>query len=154
MRGKASKKRDILPDPKFGSKTIAKFINTIMQNGKKTVAQKIVYDAFDILEKKEQKDPLVLFEEAVNNVAPVVEVRSRRVGGANYQIPIEVRGNRRLALAFRWMIGAAQAKKGKPMREKLAEEILLATKNEGSAIKKKMDVHRMAESNRAFAHFR
>jgi len=154
MRGKQAKKRTIEPDPKYGSPVVAKLINYVMRRGKKTIAQSVVYDAFVILGEKSQKDPLDVFEEALNNVSPVVEVRSKRVGGANYQVPVEVRGERRLSLAFRWIINAARDKKGKPMSEKLAEEILLATKNEGSAIKKKMDVHRMAESNRAFAHFR
>ncbi len=154
MRGKPAKKRVLEPDPKYGSPVVAKLINYVMRKGKKTVAQGVVYDALAILAEKSQKDPLDVFEEALNNVSPVVEVRSKRVGGANYQVPVEVRGERRLSLAFRWLINAAREKKGKPMSEKLAEEILLATKNEGSAIKKKMDVHRMAESNRAFAHFR
>ncbi|TAN57444.1 30S ribosomal protein S7 [Patescibacteria group bacterium] len=153
MRGKPAKKRELPPDAKYGSPVVTKFINYVMQDGKKTIAQKIVYGAFDILAKKSEKDPLDVFEEAINNASPIVEVRSRRVGGANYQVPVEVRGDRRLALAFRWLITAAQDKKGKPMREKLSEEILLASKNEGSAVKKKADVHRMAESNRAFAHF-
>lgn len=153
MRGKPAKKRELSPDPKYGSPVVTKLINYIMERGKKTVAQGIVYDAFDIMAEKSKKDPLDVFEEAINNASPIVEVRSRRVGGANYQVPTEVRGERRLALAFRWIISAARDKKGKPMSEKLAEEIMLAAKNEGAAIKKKTDVHRMAESNRAFAHF-
>lgn len=154
MRGKLAKKRELTPDIKFGSPVVTKFINYVMKNGKKTVAQKIVYGAFDILAEKSKKDPLDIFEEALNNASPIVEVRSRRVGGANYQVPVEVRGDRRLALAFRWIINAANDKKGKPMRQKLAEEIMMAARNEGAAVKKKMDVHRMAEANRAFAHFR
>src|SRR3989344_3809118 len=125
MRGKQAKKRTIEPDPKYGSPVVAKLINYVMRRGKKTIAQSVVYDAFVILGEKSQKDPLDVFEEALNNIYPTVEVRSKRVGGANYQVPVEVRGERRLSLAFRWIINAARDKKGKPMSEKLAEEILL-----------------------------
>lgn len=152
MRGKRAVKRLIDPDPKYNSAAIAKFINLIMQRGKKTVAQKIVYGAFEYLRAKEQ-DPIVVFEAAVKNAAPSVEVKSRRIGGSNYQVPIEVRGDRRMALAYRWIIGGAANRKGKPMRERLAMELLDASNNTGEAIKKKLDVQRMAEANRAFAHF-
>lgn len=153
MRGKQAPKRVIAPDPKFNSVTIAKLINYVMERGKKTVAQSIVYGAFDIISAKSKQDPIEIFEKAMKNVTPILEVRSRRVGGANYQVPVEVRGDRKLALAFRWLLIAAAGRKGKPMAEKLAEELMAAAKNEGAAIKKREDVHRMAEANRAFAHF-
>ncbi|MDP1709860.1 MAG: 30S ribosomal protein S7 [Candidatus Komeilibacteria bacterium] len=153
MRGKRAPKRVIAPDPKFNSVTIAKLINYVMERGKKSVAQSIVYGAFDIISAKGKQDPIEIFEKAMKNVTPILEVRSRRVGGANYQVPVEVRGDRKLALAFRWLLGAASSRKGKPMAEKLAEELMAAAKNEGAAIKKREDVHRMAEANRAFAHF-
>lgn len=124
-----------------------------MRGGKKSVAQKVVYGAFNIIKEKTKSDPMELFDKALKNVTPALEVKSRRVGGANYQVPQPVRQERKIQLAFRWIIAAAQAKKGKPMAEKLAEEFMLAANNEGSAIKKKMDTHRMAEANRAFAHF-
>jgi small subunit ribosomal protein S7 len=152
MRSKRAVKRAIDPDPKYHSAAIAKFINTVMQRGKKTVAQKIVYGAFEFIRAKKQ-DPIVVFEQAVKNAAPVVEVKSRRIGGANYQVPIEVRGDRRMALAYRWIIGGASNRKGKPMKERLALELLDASENTGEAVKKKLDVQRMAEANRAFAHF-
>lgn len=154
MRGKKqAPKRVILPDPKYQSEVIAKFINKVMERGKKTVARKIVYQAFAEVAKKTKEDPQDVFELALKNVSPQVEVKSRRVGGANYQVPIEVKGDRKQALAIRWLIEAAKSKKGRPMHLKLAEEFMLAAKNEGDAIKKKLDVHRMAEANRAFAHF-
>jgi len=153
MRGKSTPKRSILPDPKFHSVLVSKFINTLMERGKKTVARRVVYEAFELIAAKTKKDPLEIFDTAMKNVTPTVEVRSRRIGGANYQIPVEVRGDRKNALAFRWMLGAARSKKGKPMHQKLAMEIMNAANNEGDAIKKKEDVHRMAEANRAFAHF-
>lgn len=153
MRGKSAPKRKIEPDPKFNSLSIAKLINYIMDRGKKTTAQGIVYDCFDIISEKTKQDPLSVYEQAIKNISPQLEVRSRRVGGSNYQIPIEVRGDRKYTLACRWLLGAARARKGKKMAEKLADEILAAIKNEGSAIKKKEDTLRMAESNRAFAHF-
>ena len=154
MRGKQAPKRKIKPDPRYNNLEIAKLINYIMERGKKTVAQKIVYDAFDIISAKTKKDPLVVFETAIRNVSPVLEVKGRRVGGANYQIPTPVRGNRRTTLAFRWIITAAQAKKGKPMKEKLALELMDAANKEGTAIKKREDVHKMAKANQAFAHYR
>jgi len=153
MRSKRFPKREIKPDPKFNDVTIAKFINHVMRRGKKTVAQRIVYKTFDIISERTKSDPLEIFEEALKNVSPVLEVISRRIGGANYQIPVEVRPDRRLTLAMRWIINAAKEKKGKQMPEKLADEIILASKKEGAAFAKKEEVHRMAESNRAFAHF-
>jgi small subunit ribosomal protein S7 len=153
MRGKRAPKRDIKPDSKYADQTVAKFINYVMKDGKKNTAQRIVYGAFDIIAEKAKADPRELFDKAVKNVQPTVEVKSKRVGGANYQIPIQVRGERRLSLGFRWLIAAADSKKGRPMAQKLAEEIMAAANNEGEAVKKKMDVHRMAEANRAFAHF-
>jgi small subunit ribosomal protein S7 len=153
MRGKPVAKRSIAPDPKFGSTKIAKFINYIMKNGKKTVAQKIVYQSFSFISDKTKRDPIEIFEEALKNVAPVLVVKSRRVGGANYQIPIAVSAEEKIKYAFHWLIDAARAKKGKPMAEKLASEFMLAAKNEGDAIKKKEETHRMAEANKAFAHF-
>lgn len=153
MRRKKNLTREIMPDPKYSNVKIAKFINYVMRKGKKSVAQGVVYRTFDIVEKKHKQDPLVVFETALKNAGPAVEVKARRIGGATYQIPREVRGERKMALAFRWIIGAARAKKGKPMHEKLADELIAASKNEGNAIKKRMDTHRMAEANKAFAHF-
>ena len=153
MRGKRAVKRAIQPDPKYRSVEVAKFINFVMERGKKTVAQKIAYAMFALMAEKTKQDPLEIFDLAVKNVSPVVEVKSRRVGGANYQIPIPVRPERRLMLAYRWIIEAAASAKGRPMKDKLATEVMSAAKNEGAAIKKKQDVHRMAEANRAFAHF-
>ncbi len=153
MRGKQAPSRSILPDPKYTSLSVAKLINYVMERGKKSTAQRIVYDAFDILEAKTKKPALEVFEEAVKNVSPLLEVKSRRVGGANYQIPLQVRAERRQQLAFRWLIAATRAKKGRPMAEKLAGEILAAAENQGDAVKKRQDVQRMAEANRAFAHF-
>jgi len=153
MRGKQAPKRVLDPDTQFHSVTIAKLINYVMHSGKKSVAEGIVYGAFAIISEKTKQDPIQVFEQALKNVTPVLEVRSRRVGGSNFQVPIEVRGGRKLALAFRWILGAARSRKGKSMSHRLAEEIMSAANNEGSAIKKREDVHRMAESNRAFAHF-
>lgn len=154
MAGKRKiKKHPILPDPVYDNIIVAKFINNIMKKGKKTIARKIVYGAFDIIKEKTKKEPLEVFETALENVGPLLEVKPKRVGGATYQVPREVRGDRRLALSFRWIIQGAKSKKGKPMKEKLAEEIIDAFNNTGWAIKKKTDTHRMAEANRAFAHF-
>lgn len=153
MRKKGNYKRDIEPDYVYSNPVLAKFINSVMKDGKKTVAEKIVYGALEKVKEQTKGDPMEMFETALRNVTPMVELKSRRIGGANYQVPREVRGERRMALAFRWLIGAARSKKGKAMADKLAEEIVLATKNEGAAIKKKQDVHRMAEANKAFAHF-
>jgi small subunit ribosomal protein S7 len=147
------KKHPIEPDPVYNSQIIAKFINQVMRRGKKTAARKVVYGAFDIIKEKTKKDPMEVFEDAIKNASPLLEVKSKRVGGATYQVPVEVKGERKLALAFRWIIGAAKAKKGKGMAEKLAQEIQDAASNTGSAVKKKLDTHRMAEANRAFAHF-
>jgi len=153
MRGKNKvPKSRVKPDIKYNNLQVAKFINYLMKKGKKTIAQAILYDAFDIIAKT-QKDPLEVFNAAVRNVGPQMEIRSKRVGGGNYQIPVLVKGDRKFALACRWILGAAKDKKGKRMAEKLAEELLAAANNEGSAIKKKEDVQRMAEANRAFAHF-
>lgn len=153
MRGKQAPKRRIAPDPKFNSVEIAKLINNVMERGKKTVAQKIVYGMLEIVGEKTKLNPIEVFDTAIRNVSPIVEVKSRRVGGANYQIPTPVRPERRLMLAYRWLIDASRSAKGQPMADKLAREIMAAANNEGSAIKKKQDVHRMAEANRAFAHF-
>ena len=141
-------------DLKYGSQRVEKFINSLMWDGKKSTARKVVYDAFDIIKKKAKTEtPLDVFETAIRNVGPAMEIRSRRVGGANYQVPREVRAERKQALAFRWILIAARGGKGKPMAQKLAQELMNAANNEGSAIKKKEDVLRMAEANKAFAHF-
>jgi small subunit ribosomal protein S7 len=153
MRGKPIKKRIIKPDAKYGSVTLAKFIHYLMERGKKTVAQSIVYQALDFVAEKTKKDPLNVFEEAVKNVSPQLEVRSRRVGGANYQVPMPVRGERQHSLAFRWIIGAARTKKGQPMNKKLSSLLIESSEGTGDAIKKRDDVHRMADANKAFAHF-
>ncbi|PJA47361.1 30S ribosomal protein S7 [Candidatus Uhrbacteria bacterium CG_4_9_14_3_um_filter_36_7] len=153
MRGKKAPHRDLLPDQKFSNIQVAKFINYLMQDGKKTIAKQIVYRAFEIIQEKEQKDPLETFLSAIKNVSPSLEVKSRRVGGANYQIPIPVRGERRFNLACRWILTAARGKHGSPMFERLARELLAAASNEGDAVKKRADVQKMAEANRAFAHF-
>ena len=152
-RRKKREKRNIIPDPTYNSVTVAKFINQVMRKGKKTIARKIVYGAFDIIKEKNKREPMEIFDLALKNAGPILEVKPKRIGGATYQVPREVRGERKLALAFRWIIQAAKSKKGKPMKEKLAEELILASNNEGSAVKKKEDTHRMAEANRAFAHF-
>lgn len=153
MRGKQAPKRTIAPDARYGNTMLAKFINLIMERGKKSVATRIVYGAFDVIKEKTGQEAIDVFDLAIRNVAPVLEVKSKRVGGANYQVPIEVRGDRRIGLAMRWIIGASKGKKGQPMHIKLAEELIAASKKEGEAMKKREDVHRMAEANRAFAHF-
>lgn len=154
MRHKLPKKHALAADPKYGSQKLSKFINHLMERGKKSVARELVYGALEIVkEQAKVEDPMETFDLALKNVAPQVEVRSRRVGGANYQVPRETRPERRNFLAMTWMIESARAKKGKPMARKLAEEIMLAAKNEGEAAKKKENVHRMAEANKAFAHF-
>ncbi|MDY7025378.1 MAG: 30S ribosomal protein S7 [Pseudomonadota bacterium] len=147
-------KRDVLPDPKFGSQTLAKFMNQVMISGKKSVAEKIVYGALDIIQSRGNDNPLEVFEDALDKIRPEVEVKSRRVGGATYQVPVEVRPSRRTALAMRWLVDSARGRGEKSMAHRLANEILDAVENKGSAIKKREDVHRMAEANRAFAHFR
>jgi small subunit ribosomal protein S7 len=147
-------KREILPDPKYGNVDLSKFMNVIMESGKKAVAERIVYGAFEQMEKKSGKDPLELFNAALNNVKPVVEVKSRRVGGANYQVPIEVRPIRRMALSMRWLKEAARKRSEKSMSQRLANELLEAAEGRGGAMKKRDEVHRMAEANKAFSHFR
>jgi len=147
-------KREILPDPKFASQDVSKFINVIMDSGKKSVAERIVYGAFEAITKKSSKDPLEVFMAAVANVKPVVEVKSRRVGGANYQVPVEVRPARRAALAMRWLRESARKRSEKSMGQRLAAEMMEAAENRGGAVKKRDEVHRMAEANKAFAHFR
>ena len=147
------KRHEIEPDPEYSDLTVAKFVNQVMKNGKKTIARKIVYGTFDIVKEKTGKEPMEVFEEAVRNASPLIEVKSKRVGGATYQVPVEVKGDRKLALALRWIIAGANSKKGKPMSEKLAQEVMDAAGNTGWAVKKKEDSHRMAEANRAFAHF-
>lgn len=147
-------KREVLPDPKYGSVEIAKFMNMIMQSGKKAVAERIVYGAFEQIEQKAGKDPLEVFSTAIANIKPVVEVRSRRVGGANYQVPVEVRPVRRSALAMRWLKEAALKRSEKSMPQRLAGELLDAVEGRGGAMKKRDEVHRMADANRAFSHFR
>lgn len=153
MRGKSASKRKIEGDIKYNDQSIAKFINYIMRRGKKSVAEKIVYGAFDIIKKETKQDPRHIFNKAIKRISPLVEVRGKRVGGANYQVPFQVRGDRRFNLGCRWLIEAAKERKGKPMREKLAAEILDASRGEGAAVKKKENVHKMAEANKAFAHF-
>mgnify|MGYP001332457596 CR=1 FL=1 len=147
-------KREILPDPKFGNQEVSKFMNVIMSSGKKSVAERIVYGAFEQISSKSGKDPLEVFGTALNNARPLVEVKSRRVGGANYQVPVEVRASRRTALAMRWLIKYSVARSEKTMTEKMAGEILDAFNNRGAAVKKREDTHKMAEANRAFAHYR
>jgi small subunit ribosomal protein S7 len=147
-------KRDILPDPKFGNVEVSKFVNVIMTSGKKSVAERIVYGAFDVISKKSGKDPVEVFALAINNVKPVVEVKSRRVGGANYQVPVEVRPSRRLALSMRWIREAARKRSEKSMDQRLATELIEASEGRGAAMKKREEVHRMAEANKAFSHFR
>lgn len=153
-RRKVVDKREILPDPIYNSKLVSKFINVIMKDGEKTVAQKICYGAFDIIREKTGIDPFKVFKAAVENVKPVVEVKSRRVGGATYQVPVDIRPQRRTALAFRWIIGFAQKRGERTMKERLAAELMDAANNTGASIKKKEDTHKMAEANKAFAHYR
>ena len=153
MRKKRNYKRYHDPDSKFERVDVARFINYVMQEGKKSTAERVVYDAFEKIKKETKKEPIEVFSKALENAAPILEVISRRVGGANYQIPHEVTPERKFILACRWIIGAARAGKGKPMADRLAAEIMNAANNEGVAIKKKQDTHRMAEANRAFAHF-
>ena len=147
-------KREILPDPKFGNQNVSKFINVIMVSGKKSVAERIVYGAFEAIAAKTGKDPVQVFAAAIENVKPVVEVKSRRVGGANYQVPVEVRPSRRLALSMRWLRDAARKRSEKSMAQRLANELLEASEGRGAAMKKHEEVHRMAEANKAFAHYR
>ncbi|HOM16493.1 MAG TPA: 30S ribosomal protein S7 [Thermoguttaceae bacterium] len=154
MGKKTASEKILKPDPLYGSKVASKFINCIMRNGKKTTAQRIFYEALDIIRQKvSDKEPIEVFHQAVENVKPELEVRSRRVGGASYQVPMPVNKKRQLSLAIRWIIGAAREKKGRPMAPKLAEELIAAYRREGSAMTKRENVHRMAEANKAFAHF-
>ncbi|MBN1614130.1 MAG: 30S ribosomal protein S7 [Deltaproteobacteria bacterium] len=147
-------KREVLPDPKYNNKLVAKFINNLMKRGKKSVAESILYGALDIIEKRAKEPPVEIFEKAVGNVKPLIEVKSRRVGGSTYQVPTEVMPSRRVALAIRWLITNARERAEKTMREKLAAELLDAANNRGAAIKKRESVHKMAEANKAFAHYR
>ena len=153
-RRRVAAKREILPDPKFGNVTLAKFMNHVMVSGKKSVAERIVYGALDIVEERLKKSPVEVFEEALDNVAPLVEGKSRRVGGATYQVPVEVRPSRRTALAMRWLVDYARARGEKSMAQRLAGELIDAVQSKGGAVKKREDVHRMAEANKAFSHFR
>jgi len=147
-------KRDILPDPKFGNVTLAKFMNMVMTSGKKSIAERIVYGALDLVQEKLSKDPIEIFDEALENVAPLVEVKSRRVGGATYQVPVEVRPARRQALGMRWLVEYARGRGEKSMPARLAGEIIDAAQGKGGAVKKREDVHRMAEANKMFSHYR
>ena len=153
-RRRVVEKRKILPDPKFQDRLVAKFVNNLMRGGKKAVAEKIIYGAFAVVENKLKDEPLKVFKKALDNVKPVVEVKSRRVGGATYQVPVEVRQDRRVALAMRWLIDYSKARGEKQMQEKLAGEIIDAANNRGNAVKKREDTHKMAEANKAFAHYR
>ncbi len=153
-RRHSATRREILPDPKFGDVTVAKFINMVMESGKKSVAEKIVYGALDTLGSKANGEPVDLFKKALENIEPRVEVKSRRVGGATYQVPVEVRPNRRVTLAMRWLVDASKKRGEKTMGERLAGELVEAADNRGSAVKKREDTHKMAEANRAFSHFR
>ena len=154
MRKKRAEKRRIIPDPKFNDVIVAQLINSVMIQGKKNTARQIIYDAFDFVASKSKQDPLEVFKKALSNVAPLIEVRSRRVGGATYQVPVEVRETRRVALALRWINNYATARRDKSMAQKLGSEIMAAANGEGSAVKKREDTHRMAEANKAFAHFK
>lgn len=147
-------KREVLPDPKYGNATLAKFMNHVMVSGKKSVAESIVYGALDIVHERAGKDPIEVFDEALENIAPMVEVKSRRVGGATYQVPVEVRPSRRIALSMRWLVEFSRNRGEKSMRQRLAGEILDASQGKGNAVRKREDVHRMAEANKAFSHFR
>ena len=149
-----AEKREVLPDPKFGNTVVSKFMNSIMYAGKKSVAETIVYGAFEMIEGKTKQSPLTVFQQALDNVMPTIEVRSRRVGGATYQVPVEVRNERRQALGIRWLIVAARERNEKTMTERLSAELLDASNSRGNAVKKREDTHRMAEANRAFAHYR
>ncbi len=153
-RRKVPDKREILPDPLYNSKLVSKFVNAIMQDGKKSTAQRICYGAFDVIKLKTGNDPLKVFKTALENVKPALEVKSRRVGGATYQVPVDVRPQRRIALAFRWIKGFAEKRSEHKMQDKLAAELMDAANNTGSSIKKKLDTHKMAEANKAFAHYK
>ena len=154
MRRSGAIKREVLPDPKYGSRLVAKFVNIMMIRGKKSVAERIMYDALETVEDRAKQEALKMFKTAIDNVKPAVEVKSRRVGGSTYQVPVEVRPDRRTSLAMRWVIGAARKRPERSMAEKLAAEFLDAANNRGSAVKKREDTHKMAEANKAFAHYR
>ncbi|MGH2669951.1 MAG: 30S ribosomal protein S7 [bacterium] len=154
MRRAGAAKREVLPDPKYGSRLVAKFVNIMMIRGKKSVAERIMYDAMSSMEERAKQEALKMFKTAIDNVKPAVEVKSRRVGGSTYQVPVEVRPDRRTSLAMRWMIGAARRRPERSMADKLAAELLDAANNRGSAVKKREDTHKMAEANKAFAHYR
>ena len=155
MRRRRPEKRKIVPDPVYGDLVVAKFVNNLMKDGKKSVAERIFYDSLKLIGKKEKTDnPLDIFSKALKNAAPVVEVKSKRIGGATYQVPIDIPDNRRMALAMRWIISFARSRKGNSMVDRLSAELISASKNEGSTIKKKEDTHKMAEANKAFSHFR
>src|SRR5512137_80614 len=153
-RRHSAEKREVNPDPKFADIVLSKFMNAVMKEGKKSTAERIVYGALDSMEKKAKSDPLAMFHQALENVMPAVEVRSRRVGGATYQVPVEVRAERRQALAIRWLIAAARGRNDKTMQDRLSAELIDASNNRGNAVKKREDTHRMAEANRAFSHYR
>jgi small subunit ribosomal protein S7 len=154
MRKKRAERRRVIPDPKFNDATVARFINNLMQDGKKSTARQILYNALDLVGERTGQEPIEIFRRALGNVSPAVEVRSRRVGGSTYQVPMEVRPDRRTALGIRWLIRYASDRRDKSMMEKLASELIAASNGEGSAVKKREDVHRMADANKAFAHFR
>ena len=154
MRRRSAERRQVIPDPVYQDELVSRFVNAVMLSGKKSLAQRLVYSAFDVIEERAKEPGVEVFKKAVNNVAPLVEVRSRRVGGATYQVPVEVRPDRRMALAFRWIIQFARARHDKSFANRLANELMSAAKGEGGAVKKKDDTHRMAEANKAFAHFR
>ena len=154
MRRKTADKRDVQPDPVFGDKQVTRFVNSLMRDGKKNIARKILYQAFDIIEEQTGEEGMEVFKEALSNVAPVVEVRGRRVGGSTYQVPVEVRPDRGTALGMRWIISASAGRNDKSMARRLSRELMDASNNEGGAVRKKDEVHRMAEANKAFAHFR
>ena len=154
MRRRRPERREILPDPIFSDLVVAKFVNNLMLDGKKSIAEKLFYNSLDIIKQREKKDGLDVFKKALDNVSPLVEVKSKRIGGATYQVPTEVRERRRAALAMRWLIQYARARKGQTMADRLAAEFISASKGEGGSFKKKEDTHRMAEANKAFAHFR
>jgi small subunit ribosomal protein S7 len=153
-RRHVAEKRRILPDPKFQDRLVSKFMNDLMRKGRKSIAERICYGAFDLIEERAKQDPLMVFKKALDNVKPVLEVKSRRVGGATYQVPVEVRQDRRVALGMRWIISYAKARGEKTMQEKLAGELMDAANNRGNAVKKREDTHKMAEANKAFAHYR
>lgn len=153
-RRRQAEPRDVVPDPQFQSLELSSFINRVMERGKKTVAQRIVYQALDIVANETHREPMEVFDQAMRNAMPAMQVKSRRVGGATYQVPMEVQGRKRYALAMRWLIQAARARVGRPMKDRLAQELLDASRGQGGAVKRREDVHRMAEANRAFVHYR